>query len=482
MSAVPVGKQSVSSATRQVVQCPGCGTRFAVNASVLEGVESPRFHCSRCDKVFGIEESEASQRQTYEPSLPEGPARDERDLTPRGSDRQSGISGSQLDGAQQVEEAQEEEAEDYSGPSLFRDDPRGLRRRQAEQTSLPFDSAAESERPPRRGVLASAADAKQEAPRRAPFDHLNPPAPRSGPPRAELFPQWRLMEDDRGGEKSDQRVDERESESSEFQDEPTLEFDRPTETLSRDERLSYVSSAEILDDPVNAADTSELPPLAGIERQIGEQDLSGPIEYSAWGDETVVEQGSRAIEHAAGLDGVRGEAAIQRRTVLPLAIPLLLVLLTFCGAWFVFTQFPAFAAGVSAVVTPGTRQVPPAGVMVSQLVVRPVQLDSGEEITLLSGVLINSLTQEFREAEVEGLLYDEKGELLGRAVTSANSQIGSLRLEPLALNAIERAQHEVPVRRAIKSGEERKFLIAFTKVRPDKVSYMAARVFSVQPQ
>ena len=40
-----------------LIQCPACLARFALPASSLDGLEFPRFHCSRCDHVFGKEEA-----------------------------------------------------------------------------------------------------------------------------------------------------------------------------------------------------------------------------------------------------------------------------------------------------------------------------------------------------------------------------------------------------------------------------------------
>ena len=40
-----------------VIQCPACQTKFALDSTLLEGIDEPRFHCSRCDHVFGVEDS-----------------------------------------------------------------------------------------------------------------------------------------------------------------------------------------------------------------------------------------------------------------------------------------------------------------------------------------------------------------------------------------------------------------------------------------
>ena len=39
-----------------LVACPSCRTKFAVESSAIASLEVPRFHCSRCDTVFVVEE------------------------------------------------------------------------------------------------------------------------------------------------------------------------------------------------------------------------------------------------------------------------------------------------------------------------------------------------------------------------------------------------------------------------------------------
>ena len=40
----------------KIIQCPSCNTKFALNASQLAGIENPKFHCSRCNTIFSLEE------------------------------------------------------------------------------------------------------------------------------------------------------------------------------------------------------------------------------------------------------------------------------------------------------------------------------------------------------------------------------------------------------------------------------------------
>jgi predicted Zn finger-like uncharacterized protein len=40
----------------KIIQCPSCNTKFALNANQLAGIDSPKFHCSRCNTIFSINE------------------------------------------------------------------------------------------------------------------------------------------------------------------------------------------------------------------------------------------------------------------------------------------------------------------------------------------------------------------------------------------------------------------------------------------
>ena len=46
-----------SASKNTIVQCPSCLTRYAVEAGSLSHSDTPRFHCSRCDHLFGAEDA-----------------------------------------------------------------------------------------------------------------------------------------------------------------------------------------------------------------------------------------------------------------------------------------------------------------------------------------------------------------------------------------------------------------------------------------
>jgi predicted Zn finger-like uncharacterized protein len=41
----------------KIIQCPACSTKFAIEEAQLSDVSNPKFHCSRCNTVFGIEDN-----------------------------------------------------------------------------------------------------------------------------------------------------------------------------------------------------------------------------------------------------------------------------------------------------------------------------------------------------------------------------------------------------------------------------------------
>jgi predicted Zn finger-like uncharacterized protein len=40
-----------------VVVCPSCKTSFAVETAAVAALETPRFHCSRCDDIFVMKDA-----------------------------------------------------------------------------------------------------------------------------------------------------------------------------------------------------------------------------------------------------------------------------------------------------------------------------------------------------------------------------------------------------------------------------------------
>ncbi|MCB0318975.1 MAG: hypothetical protein KDD56_09475, partial [Bdellovibrionales bacterium] len=54
--------KKINFANKTVIQCPCCNTKFAVAKQKLALASFPKFHCSKCDKVFGFSGDLANER------------------------------------------------------------------------------------------------------------------------------------------------------------------------------------------------------------------------------------------------------------------------------------------------------------------------------------------------------------------------------------------------------------------------------------
>ncbi len=50
----------------KIIQCPSCNTKFALNSNQLAGIESPKFHCSRCNTIFSVDSESEETSQNVE--------------------------------------------------------------------------------------------------------------------------------------------------------------------------------------------------------------------------------------------------------------------------------------------------------------------------------------------------------------------------------------------------------------------------------
>jgi predicted Zn finger-like uncharacterized protein len=91
--------------THAIIQCPQCQTKFAVDRTSIQHLESPRFHCSRCDSVFAFDTRPATPRHSIaEPAEPIATGKSK--LNPE-FQSQPEVSASQTDQAQEEESFQD---------------------------------------------------------------------------------------------------------------------------------------------------------------------------------------------------------------------------------------------------------------------------------------------------------------------------------------------------------------------------------------
>jgi hypothetical protein len=84
-----------SSSPQIIISCPSCSTRFSVDGDAVSAMEHPRFHCSRCDAIFGLAQARQHEHQrTPEPRRPTPQPAETKTRSSYGSTRSSSTSPS----------------------------------------------------------------------------------------------------------------------------------------------------------------------------------------------------------------------------------------------------------------------------------------------------------------------------------------------------------------------------------------------------
>ncbi len=82
-----------SPAPQIIISCPSCSTRFSVDGDAVAAMEHPRFHCSRCDAIFGLAQARQHEHQKTQEARRPAPQPNETKSRPSyGSTRSSSTS------------------------------------------------------------------------------------------------------------------------------------------------------------------------------------------------------------------------------------------------------------------------------------------------------------------------------------------------------------------------------------------------------
>jgi len=74
------------------ISCPSCSTRFSVDSAEVSAMEHPRFHCSRCDAIFGLPQATMhEQRNTHSMHVSPTPAAEHRSRPSYNHSRSSAV-------------------------------------------------------------------------------------------------------------------------------------------------------------------------------------------------------------------------------------------------------------------------------------------------------------------------------------------------------------------------------------------------------
>lgn len=310
-----------------IVQCPSCQTKFAVDSSMLEGQQLPRFHCSRCDHVFEMDISTEEERKPVTPVKPQS-----AEIRPL--------------------------------------------------KSIELPKKIEHE-------------IQVKAPHENPFSE----------------------------EKEDEEADAKQ-----------MEF-------------GFARSDELLDA------TSE--PRQAYEYREGQ---------SFSDDEP---RSTRTLE--------------AKNALLVFAVPLFVFLVALVWAGFALKADSSLSFNLSKGLFSGSFNVPPSGLFIKRSRFKKLALSNGEVAYVASGVVQNNSDQILKDVIIEGLVFDEAGNLISKARGSIASGLEDARIRSLTADTIQNLQRAPSSSRyELKAGTEQPFVVALFGPELEKGKYYSARIYSVR--
>lgn len=137
--------------------------------------------------------------------------------------------------------------------------------------------------------------------------------------------------------------------------------------------------------------------------------------------------------------------------------------------------------------------VAPAGLIVQDTKFRPVVLDNGETVYVVSGKVINTTDKALHDIKVEGLAFDSRGDLIKSSIAALSSPLNSARLRALSVDEIYTLQiSKKDGQNFLKPGDNQNFTLAISensnyksktpgvsKATLKLATYFSARVYSV---
>ncbi len=429
----------VSSSPHIIVECPSCSTRFSVESAAVAAIEDPRFHCSRCDSVFSLENLPASD---FTPGAAESTGTVESQNTRETDDRQLTPAPQSFSARPRAALAmsiptpikQSDFSLTYDGPSdLAAHDSEESVREVSEATDNSWShSALASEEKPRMGIGAE--------------DRQIPSLPES----------FSLLQ---------QATDAHAAQQASAATQALLPFD----DLMKNEptKLSPHSGRESLGDSTSGQDIH-----ASYESNVsrGSDDLSP--------------------HHRPPMHLTRSYTLALLS--LPLVVGLALLTIFSYSLRLSPQGLGALVSGLMPLFGVQSPKLPPPELAVSKSSIRIVRLQSKEVVPVVSGTLSNRSKSSLDGITLEVLGFDGRGELLISAQAPLRSALAREKISDLPFDTLKKYQTALGARRsAINPGEEVPFSVALIAdgTREGKVSladldlsqlrYYSARVFSV---
>lgn len=162
------------------------------------------------------------------------------------------------------------------------------------------------------------------------------------------------------------------------------------------------------------------------------------------------------------------------------AAPLVAFLSLLIGVSYYLRQNNERAESLYAAMADNTAQVAPAELNLLNPKFKRIALDSGEAAYLVSGSVKNTSDRTFHDVVIEGLGFDESGELVARTQVDAGATLAKTRIRSLTPEMIKNLQSgQLKNRVELKPGASEDFSFALIDGEPSKARFFSARIYSV---
>ncbi len=160
--------------------------------------------------------------------------------------------------------------------------------------------------------------------------------------------------------------------------------------------------------------------------------------------------------------------------------PLVFFLSILIGASYYLRSNPGAAENIYASFSQTAVQVAPPDLSIVNARFKQVVLDSGETAYLVSGTLKNQSQQTLRNVMLEGIGFNESGELVSRNRVDAGATLAKTRVRSLTPEMIKNLQSgQLKNKLVLKPGDAEDFTFALLNGEAAKARYFSARVYSV---
>lgn len=408
-----------------IIQCPSCQTKFALDSARLEGIENPRFHCSRCDQMFGQNETSIISAVTNEPQ------------------KQSSFSiPKSIDKGYQPEPPIDAHIPSQSSDPL----------RMSIEKSV-VEKPITSEIEPAQIEFLFGGDSSTS--------HPTPiPSVGSEPTVSNVIEQKKDPTSERTAIINDifdeiestrkQAVSEAQALASRTKLCSIVDFEKPqsnsTSVSNAQTSDSKLTSASLLKD-FPASTSSKLSP---IQTSLADAPKRKPP-LTAWQSASLL--GTMMIVFV-GIFALLGISLVSS---------------------------PKFAQAFTDSFASSAPIPPPAGLMITDSSFKLVALDNGEKVSVISGNLVNHTEKTIKEVNIDGIAFNQNGGIISSVQGRASSPLTSTRLKSLSLEMIQMLQSRGGTKKfVLKPDASIPFSIVITDPKAENAASYIARIYSVQ--